>query len=82
MNQVEIYQTKDKQTQVEVKFEEDTVWLSQAQISDLFQRDRTVITRHINNIFKEGELKEKVVCANFAHYHSYTCFRIQTISNL
>ena len=67
MNQIEIYQTKDKQTQVEVRFQEDTVWLSQSQISDLFQRDRTVITRHINNIFKEEELKEKVVCANFAH---------------
>ena len=61
MNQIEIYQTKDKQTQVEVMFEEDTVWLSQSQLAKLFQRDRTVVTRHINNIFKERELEEKVV---------------------
>jgi death-on-curing family protein len=67
MNQVEIYQTRDKEAQVEVKFEGETVWLSQSQISTLFQRDRTVISKHINNIFKEGELEEKVVCANFAH---------------
>lgn len=67
MNAIEIYKGNDDQTHVEVKFENETVWLSQAQISELFTRDRTVITRHINNIFKEGELEEKVVCANFAH---------------
>lgn len=59
MNQVEIYQTKDKQTQVEVRFEEDTVWLTQSQFITLFQRDQSVISRHINNIFKEGELDQK-----------------------
>ncbi|MEI9946228.1 MAG: virulence protein RhuM/Fic/DOC family protein [Chitinophagaceae bacterium] len=59
MNQVEIYQTKDKQTEIEVRFDEDTVWLTQHQISKLFGRDRTVITRHINNVFKEGELDKK-----------------------
>ncbi len=67
MNQIEIYQTKDKQTNVEVRFEEESAWLSQIQITELFDRDRTVITKHINNIFKEGELKEKSVCAKFAH---------------
>lgn len=59
MNQIEIYQTKDKQTQIEVRFEEDTVWLTQEQLTKLFGRDRTVITKHINNIFKEEELEEK-----------------------
>lgn len=39
--------------------EDETVWLTQAQMKDLFQRDRSVITRHINNIFQEGELEEK-----------------------
>ncbi len=58
MNQIEIYKAKDGQTQIEVQFEEDTVWLTQQQITTLFQRDRTVITKHINNIFKEGELDE------------------------
>lgn len=62
-----IYQTADHQTQIEVKFEEETVWLKQVQIAELFQRDRTVITRHINNIFKEHELEEELVSANFAH---------------
>lgn len=59
MNQVEIYQTKDKQAQIEVKFVGDTVWLTQEQITKLFERDRTVITKHINNVFKEGELYMK-----------------------
>lgn len=59
MSQIEIYKTRDGQTQIDVKFEEDTVWLSQAQITALFERDRTVITRHIQNVFKEGELDEK-----------------------
>ena len=67
MNQIEIFQTKDKQTQVEVSFQEETVWLTQKQITALFGKDRTVITKHIRNIFKEKELEEKVVCANFAH---------------
>jgi hypothetical protein len=59
MNNIEIYTTQDGQTEIEVKFQEDTVWLTQSQISELFLRDRTVITKHINNVFKEGELNEK-----------------------
>ena len=58
-NKIEIYQSKDKQTQVEVLFEEDTVWLNQAQIVQLFKRDQSVVSRHINNVFKEGELEKK-----------------------
>jgi hypothetical protein len=45
--------------EIEVKFQEDTAWLTQGQITELFLRDRTVITKHINNVFKEGELDEK-----------------------
>lgn len=67
MNEIEIYQAKGNEPRVEVRFEGDTVWLSQAQIAGLFQKDRTVITRHLNNVFREGELDERVVCANFAH---------------
>ena len=62
-----IYQTADGKTNQEVKMDKDTVWLSQAQMAELFQKDRTVIGRHINNVFKEGELDKEVVCANFAH---------------
>lgn len=67
MNEIVIYQTPDNQTEIQVRFDEETVWLSQIEISELFQRDRTVITKHINNVFKERELDEKLVCANFAH---------------
>ncbi len=61
-----IYQTPDNNTQVEVQFEGETFWLTQEQIAVLFERDRTVITKHLKNIFKEGELDEEVVCVNFA----------------
>ena len=59
MSEIIIFQTADSQTQVEVKFENETVWLSQSQIAELFQRERTVITKHINNVFKEDELDKK-----------------------
>ncbi|MBQ8831884.1 MAG: virulence protein RhuM/Fic/DOC family protein [Paludibacteraceae bacterium] len=65
-NQIIIYQTADNQTQIDVRMEHDTVWLTQAQMADLFQKDRTVISRHIRNVFKEGELDESLVCAKFA----------------
>ncbi|WP_192348814.1 RhuM family protein [Algoriphagus sp. Y33] len=58
-NQIEIYQGSDGQTQIVVRFEEDTVWLSQEQLVELFQRDQSVISRHLKKIFKEGELDEK-----------------------
>jgi len=62
-----IYQTEDGQTQIDVRLENETVWLTQAQMAELFQKDRTVITRHINNVFNEGELNREEVCAKFAH---------------
>jgi hypothetical protein len=64
---IEIYSSSDGLTEIEVTFDEETVWLSQEQLSQLFDRDRTVIGRHIRSIFKEGELVEDVVCADFAH---------------
>ncbi len=61
MNSSEIilYQTESGQTKLEVRLENETVWLSQQQMSELFQRERSVITRHVNNVFKENELQEK-----------------------
>lgn len=56
MNQIEIYQTKDKRTHVEVRFDDETVWLSQKQISDLFQKDVRTVSEHITNLYKEKEL--------------------------
>ena len=61
------YTTDDGNTQLEVKLEKDTVWLTQSQMAELLGRDRTVIARHIRNIFKEGELDETLVCAKSAH---------------
>ena len=66
-NSIVLYQTEDGQTQIDVRLENDTVWLTQAQMAELFQKDRTVITRHINNVFKEGELIRKEVSAKIAH---------------
>ncbi|VGM95295.1 Virulence protein [uncultured Avibacterium sp.] len=58
-NQIEIYQSQDGSTQVEVQFNQDTVWLSQAQMVSLFGRDVSVISRHIRNAMKDGEISEK-----------------------
>ena len=55
MDKLVIYQTKDKQTDVQVAFDKETVWLSLNQMADLFQRDKSVISRHIRNIFDEQE---------------------------
>lgn len=59
MSDIIMYQTEDGLTKIEVEFDNDTAWLTQAQMSELFQRDRTVISKHIKNIFEEGELDEK-----------------------
>ena len=56
---VVVYRTEDDTLQLNVQVANETVWLTQQQMSELFQKDRTVITRHINNIFREGELEEK-----------------------
>ena len=58
-DKIVIYRTADGQTSIDVKLEHDTVWLSQAQMAELFQKDQSVIARHISNVFKEGELEQK-----------------------
>lgn len=55
-NKIVIYQTEDGKTQIDVKFENETVWLTQAQMATLFEKDQSVIARHINNAVKEGEI--------------------------
>jgi hypothetical protein len=65
-NQIEIYQTKDNKTEIEVRFEGETFWLSLNQIADLFARDKSVISRHLKNIFAEGELDQNSVVAKNA----------------
>jgi len=66
-NKIEIFQSKDNQTEIKVQFEEETVWLTQAQMAELFDRNRVAITQHIGNIFKEGELDKNMVCKDFLH---------------
>ena len=61
-NEIIIYQTEDGQTQIDVRMENETVWLTQAQMAELFQKDQSVIARHILNVFKEGELEKGVSC--------------------
>jgi len=65
-NKIVIYQTEDGQTQIDVRLENDTVWLTQAQMAELFQTDRTSIVRHINNIYKVDELDRESTCAKIA----------------
>ena len=73
-----IYQTKDGKTSIDVKLEDETVWLTQAQMAELFQKDRTVIGRHINNVYREGELERDITCAKFAHMGSYSDQQYET----
>lgn len=58
-SEILIYQTEDGKTKIQTRLENETVWLSQEQMAELFQRDRSVISKHIGNIFNEGELEEK-----------------------
>ena len=62
-----IYQTPDGETNLDVRLENETIWLTQAQMVILFGRDQSVISKHIRNIFKEGELDKKSVYAKFAY---------------
>lgn len=62
-----LFKTADGKVNIDVFFKDDTLWLTQKALSMLFEKDRTVISKHLKNIFESGELVEKVVCANFAH---------------
>ena len=68
-NKIVIYQTEDGQTQIDVRLENDTVWLTQAQMAELFQKDQSVVARHINNALKEGELEDSNM--HFLHNTQY-----------
>ena len=61
-----LYQTEDERNRVEVRFGSETAWLMLTQMADLFQRDKSVISRHIKNVFEEGELTRETTVAEFA----------------
>ncbi len=60
-----IYQTDDGVTKIETRLEDDTVWLNQSQLCDLFQKSKSTVSEHIKNIFEEGELEEETVVRIF-----------------
>ena len=82
-----IYQTKDGKTSIDVKLEDETVWLTQAQMAELFQTDRTSIVKHVNNIYKSEELVKDSTCAKIAHVqiedisHCFSSSNIKYIDN-
>ena len=68
-NKIVIYQTEDGQTQIDVRLENDTVWLTQAQMAELFEKDQSVVARHLNNAIRDGELEESNM--HFLHNTQY-----------
>ncbi len=66
-NQITVYQTPDGQINIEVLYANENIWLPQKRMAELFDVDRSVVTRHLQNIFSSNELQEDSVCANFAH---------------
>lgn len=66
-HQIEIYKSANNAIELQVSFDNDTVWLTQKQMAELFGRNRVAITQHIGNIFREEELNEKLVCKDFLH---------------
>ncbi len=66
-NEILIYANSDGNIKVDVRLEDETVWLSKAHMAQLFGKSRSTVTEHIANIFKEGELKEELVCRKFRH---------------
>jgi hypothetical protein len=76
-----IYQNTEGNIKIDVRLEEETVWLTQAQIALLFGKGRTTVTEHIANIFKEGELDEKLVCRDFRLTTSHGAIEGKTQEN-
>ena len=64
--QILLYQTPDGESRIEVRLQDETVWLSLDQMAELFQRNKSTISRHIKNVFEEGELNKEVVVAKNA----------------
>ncbi|MDP3914121.1 MAG: hypothetical protein Q8R96_10340 [Bacteroidota bacterium] len=66
-SEILFYIADDGKTKLQVRLEDETVWLNQKQIAELLDKNRVTITEHIKNVFTEGELKEDSVCRNFRH---------------
>lgn len=80
MNALEIilYQNQEGNIKIDVRPEDEAVWLSQAQIAELFSKGRSTITEHIQNVFVKGELDENMACRNFRHTTSHKAIEGKT----
>ena len=74
-SEIKIYQLEDGQAEVQVRFENDTVWLNQYQLEELFETNRTSITKHISNIYKSKELDKESTCAKCRPIKRSCCLR-------
>ena len=77
-NELLIYQSKDGEIELKSDSKIDTIWANKAQIAQIFGIDRSVVSRHIKNIFTDKELDEKVVCANFAQTTAHGAIKDKT----
>ena len=68
---VQIYQSEDGRVELEIRLEQETLWLTQAQIADLFQVKPQNITQHLKNVFDSGELIEAATCKDFLQVHHF-----------
>lgn len=79
-NSIVLYQTEDGQTQIDVRLENDTVWLSVEQMSALFDREESNVRRHVLNAFREGELAKDENNAHFLHVNGVINQRLKIIA--
>lgn len=76
-----LYQNQDGSIKIDVRLEEETVWLTQARLCELFQKSKATVSEHFKNIFVEGELDQKVVCRDFRHTTSHGAMEGKTQEN-
>ena len=76
-NQIIIYQTEDGQTQVDVRMENETVWLTQAQMVELFQTTKQNVSLHVGNVFKDGQLEQKSTVKEYLTVQKKNIYKIE-----
>ena len=78
-NQIIIYQTEDGQIQIDVRLEKETVWLTQAQMVELFQTTKQNISLHVGNVFKEGELEQKSTVKEYLTVQKKNIYNVEEL---
>ncbi len=82
MDNFVIFQTDAGKVNVDVLFRDETLWLTQKMMAELFEKGRSIITEHLKNIFETGELDEKVVCREFRHTTEHGAIEGKTQTNI